>query len=338
MKNKLQFTFIFISLALVGLCINSAAGQGIGDRNRAADSNGGNYSIQGRVLLPDGKPAMGVKVSISSSDGPGFSSTTGPDGTFQTGTVSAGNYTIAVKVQGYPSESEFLTIDRDTPAGRTFNVVLYLRVEGQKKGDFYSANPMFKDVPKPALEKFKQGTEKLQKNDAKAAVKLFDEAIALFPNFVVAYHEKGSAHLMQNELDPALEAFVKAIQIKQDYVEAKYSVGYTQYLKKNYEVAAAVFDDVLKQKKEMCEAYMYLGISLFNLKNIDASENSLKMAISCPTGDKLALAHLYLGQIYTEKKKKDEAISELEKYLELLPKAPNADRIRTAIADLKKAS
>ncbi|MBK8464698.1 MAG: tetratricopeptide repeat protein [Chloracidobacterium sp.] len=338
MKNELRSTFIFILFATLGLFVMSAAGQGIGDRNRAADSNGGNYSIQGRVLLPDGKPATGVKVYVSSSDGPGLSVTTNIDGTFQTGSINAGNYTIAVKVQGYPSESEFLTIDRDTPAGRTFNVLLYLRVEGQKKGDFYSVNPMFKDVPKPAIEKFKQGVEKLQKNDAKAAVRSFDEAIAAYPNFAVAYHEKGSALLMQNELDLALEAFVKAVQIKPDYLEAKYSVGYTQYLKKHYEVAAAVFDDVVKQKKAMCEAYMYLGISLYNLRNIDAAESGLKTAIACPAGEKLALAHLYLGQIYAQKKKNSEAISELEKYLELLPKAPNADRIKTAIADLKKGS
>lgn len=336
MKTKLQFTFIFI--LLTGLFVSTAVGQGIGDRNRSADSNGGNYSIQGRVLLPDGKPAIGVKVSITSADGPGSTAITDPEGTFQTGSVNGGNYTIAVKVPGFPQESEFLTIDRDTPPGRTFSVVIYLRVEGQKKGDFYSANPMFKDVPKPALEKFKQGMDKLQKNDAKAAVKLFDEAIAAYPGFAVAYHEKGSALIKQNELDAALQAFVKAIEIKPDYVEAKYSVGYTQYLKKNYEVAAAVFDDVVNQKKDMCEAYMYLGISLYDLKNLDAAESKLKLALSCQGGDKLALTHLYLGQIYAQKKKNADAISELEKYLELLPKAPNAERIKTAIIDLKKGS
>ena len=137
-------------------------------------------------------------------------------------------------------------------------------------------------------------------------------------------------------LDKALEAFVKAISISPDYFEAKFSVGYTQYLKKNYEVAAAVFDDVLKQKPDMAEAQMYLGISLFNLKNVDAAETILKKTVAAKGGERLALAHLYLGQIYVQKKKNAEAVSELEKYLELLPKAPNAERIKSAIADLKK--
>ena len=166
----------------------------------------------------------------------------------------------------------------------------------------------------------------MEKNDSKGAIVLFDEAIAAYPNFAPAYHQKGTAYLKENELDKALESFVKAISIKPDYFEAKFSVGYTQYLKKNYEVAAAVFDDVLKQQADMPEAQMYLGISLFNLKNVDAAETILKKTVAAKSGERLALAHLYLGQIYAQKKKNAEAAAELEKYLELLPKAELADR------------
>lgn len=329
MKSKLQLMFIFMCMGALGVY-----GQGIGDRNRAGDSEG-RFTIQGRVYMPDGRPAQNVKVDIENTDG-SKSYYTNMDGLFQTGNVKAGNYTISTTVPGLATEREFVTIDRDSPPGQSYSVTLFMRVEGQKKGDFYSNNPLFKEVPKAALDKFKKGIEKLEKNDTKSAAVLFDEAIAAYPNFAAAYHQKGTAYLKDNELDKALEAFVKAISIKPDYVEAKYSVGYTQYLKKNYEVAAAVFDDVIKQKADMPEANMYLGISLYNLKNIDAAEASLKKTVAAKGGEKLALAHLYLGQIYAQKKKNAEAAVELEKYLELLPKAPNAERIKSAIADLKK--
>lgn len=68
MENKRRFGFIFVFAGALILSGSSwARGQGIGDRNRPADSNGGIYSIQGRVM-PDGKPAKDVKVSISSTD------------------------------------------------------------------------------------------------------------------------------------------------------------------------------------------------------------------------------------------------------------------------------
>ena len=334
MRSKLRLTFI--SICIIGLASVVVPAQGIGDRNRSADSGGGSYTIQGRVYFPDGRPASNVKVDISNTDSPSTSFYTNADGVFQTGSVRAGNFTISASAPGLPTEREFITIDRDAPAGRTFSVTLFLRAEGQKKGDFYSNNPAFKDVPAAALEKFKKGVEKMQKDDFNGAALLFNEAIAAYPNFAQAHFQKGTVLLKENKLDDALAAFVQAVSIKPDYVEAKYSVGYTQYLKKNYEVAAAVFDDVLKQQPDMPEANMYLGISLFNLKNIEAAETGLKKAVATKGGDKLALAHLYLGQIYIQKKRNADAVLELEKYLELLPKAPNAERIRSAIAGLKK--
>jgi Flp pilus assembly protein TadD len=337
MNNKRNYGFIFVfAAALAFLTVSIANGQGIGDRNRAADSNGGIYTIQGRVMMPDGKPAVDVKVSISGTDG-STSAITDRDGIFQTGGIHSGNYMISVKVEGYPNETESLAIDRDSPSGQTFNVVLYLRVEGQKKGDIYSTNPLFKDVPKTALDKYKKAVDKLHANDAKASIPLFDGAIAEYPNFAAAYYERGSAYLKENDLDKALESFVKAISIKSDYLEPKYSVGYTQYLKNNFEVAAAVFDDVLKQK-EMPEAHLYLGISLAKLKNVDAAIPHFKAAIAAKDDAGMALAHRYLGGIYMQKKQNAEAAAELQKYLDLVPKTPDADKLKSTIADLKKSS
>ena len=112
--------FIFMCL-----CAFSAYGQGIGDRNRAGDSEG-RYTIQGRVYLPDGRPAQNVKVTIENTDQPQMSFTTNNDGVFQTGNVRAGNFTITASTPGLPTEREFLTIDRDAPAGRTVNVTIFL--------------------------------------------------------------------------------------------------------------------------------------------------------------------------------------------------------------------
>ncbi len=168
----------------------------------------------------------------------------------------------------------------------------------------------------------------------KSAIPLLDEAISGYPNFAAAYYEKGAALLKLNDLDKAVEAFVKAISIKPDYLEAKYGYGKAMFEKKNYEVAEAVFRDVIKQKDDLPEVHMNLGITLYYLENPDA-EQELKKAVSGKGGESLALGHLYLGQIYIREDRKSDAIAELKKYLELAPKAPNADHIRSVLADLK---
>jgi Tfp pilus assembly protein PilF len=336
MKYKRFIVNSLAVLAALAALTVFASAQGIGDRNRPQE--GGNHLISGRVILPDGKPAAGVKVSMSSTDIVGSSQTTDSDGNFTFSGLPAGNYTLSVKAEGYQTENESLTIERFSAGGQGYQMVFHLRLPGQPKGDSRSANPLYKGVPKEAISKFEKGREKLSNNDPKGALSDFDAAIAAYPDFAAAHYERGSALLKTNELDKAMEAFVKAISLKPDYVEAKYGYGLTQLEKKNYEVAAAAFNDVLQQRKDLAEAHLNLGISLFYLKNQDAAESELKAAVSTKGGEKLAMAHLYLGQIYMQKKRNAEAVTELEKYLELVPKAPNADRIKSAIADLKKQS
>jgi tetratricopeptide (TPR) repeat protein len=329
MRNKLWFR-VAVFLPAVFFAAVLGYGQGIGDRNRP--SSGGSHVISGRVRLPDGRPAVGVRVTVNNTDIGSSSQSTDQDGAFSFSGMPEGNYTMIVRADGYQTENESFTIERFSAPGQGTQFQFVLRQPGQSKG----SDPLLKDVPKDAVSRYEKGLEKVSKDDAKGALVDFDAAIAAYPNFAAAYYEKGAAQMKLNDWDGALESFVKAIQIKPDYVEAKYGYGYAEFQKKNYEVASAAFNDVLQTKKDMAEAHLYLGISLFYLKNVDKAETELKSAVSSPGGDKQALAHLYLGQIYSQKKQNADAIKELEKYLEILPKAPNADRIKQAIEQLKK--
>ena len=325
MRKMLCFrlaVIVFSCLTLSFVCF----GQGIGDRNRPQGL--GNLRITGKVVLPDGSPGKDVTVNIVGTETSASSARTNAEGEFEFSGLGNGNYTVSVRVEGFRPESEVVNME-GASAGQSFTANFFLKVAA-------SANPLMKGVPKDALSKYEKGIEKATKDDPKGAVADFDAAIAAYPNFAAAYYQKGAELLKTNDWDGALQSFVKAIQLKPDYVEAKYGYGYAEFQKKNYEVASAAFNDVLQQKKDMPEAHMNLGISLFYLKNNVAAENELKAALASPGGDKLALAHLYLGQIYSQKKQNADAIRELEKYLEILPKAPNADRIKQAIDQLKK--
>lgn len=331
MRNKLKLTFIFIGLSVL-LAAASANAQSIGDRNHMQGTGG--YRITGKVYLPDGRPAANVTVTVNSAETSNLTSRTNQDGSFEVPGLGAGNYNVSVREAAYKPENESLTIAGGS-RGQAYPIIFHLTPTGDAKAA--AADTIFTTVPKDAVAKFQKGMEKAA-NDPKAAVALFDDAIAIYSNFAAAYFEKGAALLKTNDIDKALECFVKAIQIKPDYVEAKYSYGYAEYLKKNYEVASAVFDDVLKQKSDMPEAHMYLGISLYYLKNVDAAESQLKLAIASESGERVALAHRFLGGIYAMRKQNGQAATELQKYVDLVPKAPDADKLKATIAELKKQS
>jgi tetratricopeptide (TPR) repeat protein len=336
MRRTGIFVFFVASAALLLGCMGVLA-QGIGDRNRP--SSGGSHIITGKVFLPNGRPAQGVRVSLSGADFTSGNATSDQDGVFTFGGLPAGNYNISVRAEGFENETETLTIERFAAEGQGYQMTVHLRSPGQPKtSDNRSSNPRLAGVPKDAVAKFEKGVAKMSANDAKGALTHFDEATTAYPNFALAYCEKGAAYLRLNDPDKATESFVKAITIDQNYTEAKYGYGLAQFQKKEYTVAAAAFNDVLQQRKDMAEAHLNLGISLFYLKNIDAAIAELKTSITTKGGANLAMAHLYLGQIYAQKKMNSEAVAELQTYLDLAPKAPNADRIRSVIEDLKKKS
>ena len=328
MRKKLKLMFVLSSSAVIFATGATTNAQGIGDRNHAQGLGG--YRVSGKVYLPDGRPAVNVTVSVNGTETSNATSRTNQDGAYEITGLGAGNYAVSVRESGYKVENESITIAGGS-AGSAFTVIFHLSVVGEAK----AANPLLASVPSAAVAKFQKGMEKVA-SDPKIAVSLFDDAITSYPNFAAAYFEKGAALLKMNDSDKALECFVKAIQLKPDYIEAKYSYGYVEYLKKNYEVAAAVFDDVLKQKNDMPEAHMYLGISLYYLKNVGAAEAQLKMATAAESGERVALAHRFLGGIYAAKKQNAAAAAELQKYVDLVPKAPDADKLKATIADLKK--
>jgi regulator of sirC expression with transglutaminase-like and TPR domain len=73
---------------------------------------------------------------------------------------------------------------------------------------------------------------------------------------------------------------------------------------------------------------------LIKWKAYDEAQKELELAIASG-GENLALAHKYLGGVYLSTHKNKEAADELEKYLKLEPKAPDAEKIRNSIKDLR---
>ena len=79
---------------------------------------------------------------------------------------------------------------------------------------------------------------------------------------------------------------------------------------------------------------MYLGIATVKLRNYPEAEKELRRAIELG-GNQIVLAHYYLGGIYWQARDYRRAVDELETYLRLSPNAPDAERVKTTIKDLR---
>ena len=69
-------------------------------------------------------------------------------------------------------------------------------------------------------------------------------------------------------------------------------------------------------------------------RNDQDAEKELRQAIDL-SGDKLTLAHYYLGGLYWQRRDYRRAADELETYLRLTPNAPDAERVRGTVKELR---
>ena len=103
---------------------------------------------------------------------------------------------------------------------------------------------------------------------------------------------------------------------------------------KKFNGSEAHLREAVKLKSPGPAAHYYLGMMLIKFKAYDEAQKELELAIS-NGGENLALAHKFLGGVYMSTHKNKEAADELEKYLKLEPKAPDAEKIKTSIKELR---
>jgi len=340
-SRSVDFLFIAILVLSVAICVSAQAP----GSTRGLSSGDGTHTIQGRVFFPSGQVLTGisVKVNLEGTNTSGSSTTTDQDGAFRFNSVRAGTYSVVVDGgKDFESAREPVNIDPGGTSGPITTITIHLR----SKID--ASNPAFAGVPQNALDFYQKGAAAAQKGNAKSAAELLGKAVAAYPNFPLALSDLGVQYMKLGQMDKAAETLEALLKLKPNDPTAHLDLGIALYNLSTSLLTDKKVDESL-QKVSQAEtqlrealklngqgptAHYYLGLSLIKLKRYDEAQNELETAIK-NGGANLALAHKFLGGLYMSSRRNKEAADELEKYLQLDPKAANADQIRGTIKDLR---
>lgn len=333
---------IFVPLVL-------ARAQGGVDRT----GTGGTHRIQGRIYFPSGRrsDATSVKVTLDSTSSERLSVIADLNGTFVFTSLSPGSYNLMVDAgEDYDIARESVTIEstgirsRNMSSAdiaranvpRIFNVMVNLRLKrGSSTGSRGGVvNAALAAVPKPAVELYEKALDSIRAGDNKKAVEQLRDAISHYPEFALALNELGVQYMKLGQPDKAIEAFRTALKFKPDEFMTRLNYGIALREKKEPAEAEAQLRRAIQKNDASWAAHMYLGVTLIDLRRYDEAEKEFVRALSLG-GDQLSLPHYYLGGIYWQRRDYKRAADELEKYLKLSPKAPDAERTRAAIKELR---
>jgi Tfp pilus assembly protein PilF len=331
MKVNTLRMHLLLAAALIVSSALVANGQAPGSsRNGGLPSGEGNVMLQGRIYFPSGQSASGrtIRVSLESASAFGGGNTAVPDqdGVFRFQGLVPGNYTVVVD-----AGAEFEKARESVGIYQGTSRVVQVSIQLQPRVD--SSNPLFAGVPSNALNFFQKGTAAAKKGDAKAAAESFSAAVTAYPNFSIALNELGKQYMILKQWDKAGETYEALLKLKPNDAASHLDLGIVAFNKKKFEDAESHLRKALELNSAGPSAHYYLGLTFISLKRYSEAVPEFEAAIA-NGGENLALAHKYLGGLYMSQKPK-EAADELEKYLKLDPKAPDADRIKGTIKDLR---
>jgi len=330
-------------------------GQGSG---RDPTGTGGNHIITGKIFFPSGRRAEGsIQVKLQTYGMGEMSTLADSSGSFTFTSLSPGNYTVVVNAgQDYEIFRESVTIDSDlslprsgTPintGSRSYTVMVTLQPKTTDRAKAAVLNAALAEVPPEARTLYEKALELAKAGDAVKAIENLKSALSLFPKFPLALNQLGVEYLTLGQADRAVEPLRSATALSPDAATLKLNLGIALLETLQYNEAETQLRNALRISPTPT-THMYLGLTLAKLKNSAEAETELKAAIES-SGNQLAMAHYYLGGLYwqladrapqAEKHNQyNRAADELETYLRLTPNAPDAERVRGTIKQLRAKS
>ncbi|MDP2940627.1 MAG: tetratricopeptide repeat protein, partial [Candidatus Omnitrophota bacterium] len=171
---------------------------------------------------------------------------------------------------------------------------------------------------KQAEDYFKLGINYFEQGNSSEAIRYFQKAIELAPDFAASYYNLGVVYYAQGNLSEAIKYYQKAIELDPNLAQAYINLGaaYTEqgdlseavkFLQKAIEIAPRFYP----------QAYMNLGLVYKHQDNLSDAIKYLQKAIEIDPN--YAEAYYNLGWVYDSQSNFAEAIKYYQKAIELDP-------------------
>jgi len=318
---------------------------------RDTTGTGGSSIITGKIFFPSGRRADGtIQVKLTSYNTADITVLADSSGSFTFTSIAPGNYTIEVNAgKEYEIAREGVTVDQQlqpprvrgdetgmpsVSTARRYTVMVTLQPKAaENHGKAAVVNAALADVPEDARALYEKALTQSQNGDTAKAIDNLKLAISIYPKFPLALNQLGVEYLKSGDARRAVEPLRSATTLSPDAASPKLNLGIALLETKQFHEAEEQLRSALKISATPT-AHMYLGLTLAHLHDGAAAEGELKAAIES-SANQLTIAHYYLGGLYWQLLQYHRAADELDTYLRLTPNAPDAERIRGTIKELR---
>lgn len=193
------------------------------------------------------------------------------------------------------------------------------------------------DVSGEAVALFNKGQDAHEKGDFETAIKFYDDALKIIPEFPEAEYQKGTAFLSLKKNDEAEKSFRRAVELKEDWTLPAAQLGSLLVGKNQFEKAEQLLVKVIESDDQNPIAYS--ALTELRLKSKAAPEvlQNLLTKIQNMTSKTGATASLWAARAALENKLGDKkaAKQSLSRALSIEPNNNSAlsERVEIALSE-----
>jgi tetratricopeptide (TPR) repeat protein len=323
-STRFIITLVFALSAWTG-CQGQGVGSRIPDPIRLS-------TIYVQVSLPNGRPAGGALVTLTPRSGVPHKEFANDSGRLEFPGMPEGTYSLTAASSSDPNlTSDAVEMNPSRTANGNLTVQLLLRdrsdnTKGPKPG-VIRAGENEQRIPREARKVFNEGLKFKGNDEPLEALKSFNRAVELYPEYYQAFSERGDVNVSERKLEEAAADFDRALKINTHYGPALRGSGYCKLEKKEFAEAVELFEKSILADPNNANTHLLMGIANLELDRREPAREALQKALSFDT-QPVPRAHIYLANLYARERQYLQAADELHKYIEADPLAADAAGMR----------
>ena len=286
----------------------------------------GEPMIEGRVLLPNGKPAPSVHLLLEPENSGGMpeSATTDSGGYFSfAGKFVSGTWVILVDAPGFQTIRRPVVVPSHTIEA-DFALQRLPSAAGSHRGAVVSVESL--EVPRKARTQYERGVHFMEEGKYAQAAGSFRKAIHIYPNYAAGFRHLAAVYANQGRFPMADQAIQHALRTGKCGAENLAYQGYVYVKEKQLDKAGHAFEKSIAISKDNWVAQLGLGGLLYKQRNYQDAYSHLVIAHRLHPQVRSVHLLLYNDLILLGKRK--EALAELDDILARFPNDPEAAKLR----------
>jgi tetratricopeptide (TPR) repeat protein len=194
-------------------------------------------------------------------------------------------------------------------------------------------------APSKAKKAFEKGRGEEQKKKWEAAEKKFQEAVAVYPKFAVAWMELGRCQLELKDQDGARQSLQQAVTADPQFVSPHQLLAIMAFQEKRWQGVVDETGAVLRLNPlSFAQDWFYNSAANYYLGHFDLAEKSARQGIQTDVEHRVPKLEYLLGVILVQKHDLQGATEHMRNYVRLAPKADDVAQVNEQIARIEKVS